>query len=151
MTPRRVFTTFATAEAVTWTLLLLGMVLKYVTHTTELGVRVFGLVHGFVFLAYVAVTIAVGIDRRWGRGTMALGVLASVPPYATVFFERHVLKRGLLEGDWQVREGRTPTTAPEKLLAWAVTRPALAVTLLVVVLVAVTGVLSWLGPPVPQR
>ncbi len=40
MTPKRFFTFFAIAETVTWTLLLIGMFLKYVTQTTEVGVRI---------------------------------------------------------------------------------------------------------------
>ena len=51
-TPHGVFRAVAVTEAVTWGLLLTGMVLKYVTETTELGVQVFGMVHGVVFIAY---------------------------------------------------------------------------------------------------
>ena len=35
MQPRTLFRIVAFAEAVTWTLLLIGLFLKYVTHTTE--------------------------------------------------------------------------------------------------------------------
>ena len=52
MSPTRLFRTVAVAEAVTWTGLLVGMFLKYVTETTELGVRVFGMLHGVVFVAF---------------------------------------------------------------------------------------------------
>ena len=51
MSPKRLFSILAIAEAITWTMLIIGMVLKYVTQTTELGVRIGGGVHGFVFLA----------------------------------------------------------------------------------------------------
>ena len=51
MTPRRLFRALALAEVVTWTLLLLGMVLKYGTETTDLLVRIGGGLHGFAFLA----------------------------------------------------------------------------------------------------
>ena len=57
MSPRTVFRRVAIAEAVTWALLLTGMFLKYVTETTELGVRVFGMVHGVVFIAYCLTTV----------------------------------------------------------------------------------------------
>ena len=50
------FRRVAIAEAITWALLLTGMFLKYVTETTELGVRVFGMVHGVVFIAYCLTT-----------------------------------------------------------------------------------------------
>ncbi|WP_311197846.1 DUF3817 domain-containing protein [Ornithinimicrobium sp. INDO-MA30-4] len=54
-----VFRTVALAEAVTWTLLLIGMFLKYVTKTTDLLVTIGGGLHGFVFLAYIATTLMV--------------------------------------------------------------------------------------------
>src|SRR5690606_20883934 len=62
MSPRRLFRTVAIAEAITWALLLTGMFLKDVTETTELGVRVGGMLHGVVFVAYVVVTVVVAID-----------------------------------------------------------------------------------------
>ena len=60
MTPLHLFRRVAVAEAVTWALLLTGMVLKYVTETTDLGVRVFGMLHGVVFVAYCVTTVVVG-------------------------------------------------------------------------------------------
>ena len=56
MSPVRLYRLVARAEAFTWALLLTGMFLKYVTDTTELGVRVFGMVHGVVFIAYCLTT-----------------------------------------------------------------------------------------------
>jgi integral membrane protein len=54
MQPRTLFRTVAFAEAVTWTLLLIGLFLKYVTRTTDVGVSIAGGIHGFVFLCYAA-------------------------------------------------------------------------------------------------
>ena len=65
MTPALLFRRVAVAEAITWALLLTGMFLKYVTGTTELGVRVFGMLHGVVFVAYGVVTLVVAVDQRW--------------------------------------------------------------------------------------
>ena len=45
-----VFTIIARFEAFTWAGLLIGMFLKYGTETTELGVWLFGRLHGFAFL-----------------------------------------------------------------------------------------------------
>ena len=63
--PLQLFRRVAIAEAITWALLLTGMFLKYVTETTELGVRVFGMVHGVVFIAYCLTTVLVAVDQRW--------------------------------------------------------------------------------------
>ncbi|UUZ61695.1 DUF3817 domain-containing protein [Nocardioides sp. B-3] len=49
------------------------MFLKYVTETTELGVRIFGMVHGVVFIAYCTVTVIVAIDQRWSLPRTLLG------------------------------------------------------------------------------
>ena len=87
LTPRSLFRGLAVAEAITWALLLTGMFLKYVTETTELGVQVFGMVHGVVFIAYCLVTLLVATDQRWSLGRLALGLVAAVPPFATLLFE----------------------------------------------------------------
>jgi integral membrane protein len=73
MSPLRLFRTVAVAEAITWALLLTGMFLKYVTDTTELGVRVGGMVHGVVFIAYCLTTVVVAVDQRWSAGRTVLG------------------------------------------------------------------------------
>lgn len=147
MSPKKLFSLFAFAEMVTWALLLSGMFLRYVTQTTEMGVRIFGPIHGFVFLTYVVVTIAVAIDRRWPRGTAVLGVLSAIPPFMTVPFERHVLRRGLLDGGWQVHEGTAPATAAEKALGWAVRNVVLAAGVALLAVIALFTFLLWLGPP----
>ena len=84
MSPQVLFRRVAVAEAVTWALLLLGMFLKYVTDTTELGVRVFGMAHGVVFVAYCLAVVVVAVDQRWSSGRAVLGLAAAVPPFCTV-------------------------------------------------------------------
>ncbi|MGH3747239.1 MAG: DUF3817 domain-containing protein, partial [Micromonosporaceae bacterium] len=42
----------AVAEAVSWLGLLTGMFFKYVAVHDELGVKIFGPIHGALFLAY---------------------------------------------------------------------------------------------------
>lgn len=149
MTPSTVFKRFAFAEAVTWTLLIIGLVLKYVTVTTDLGVRVFGLVHGVVFLAYVVATIAVWVDQRWSVRTGLLGLASAVVPYLTIWFERRVESRGLLTGAWRLRRGgEDPLNPAEKVLAHALARPGVAVALAALLVAGVTAVLLALGPPV---
>ena len=90
MNPRTLFTWLARAEVVTWTLLLIGMALKYVTRTTELGVSVFGLVHGVVFLAFVLVTVVLWVDQRWPLREVVLVLACAIPPFATRYAERRV-------------------------------------------------------------
>ncbi len=91
MTPRTAATAFrivAVAEALSWVGLLIGMYVKYGPETTELGVKVFGPIHGGIFVAYVVVTLVAARVLRWSTRTTVLALVCSVPPLATVWFER---------------------------------------------------------------
>lgn len=150
MTPYGLFRVAAVAEAVTWTLLIIGMVLKYVTQTTDLGVSVFGLLHGVVFLSYVLVSLALWVDNGWPTKVGLLALASSVPPYGTLWFERFAEQNHHLHRRWRLRDNASrPKGAAERMLIWSLRRPALAVASAVVVIAATTSVLLWIGPPVP--
>jgi integral membrane protein len=98
--PRTAATAFrivAVAEALSWVGLLAGMYVKYVPQTSEAGVQVFGPIHGGVFVAYVVVALVASRVLRWNAATTLFALAASVPPLATVLFER-----------WASRAGRLP-------------------------------------------
>ena len=91
MTPRTVATAFrivAVAEACSWIGLLAGMFVKWVLKTSEVGVHVFGPIHGAIFVAYVAGALLASRVLRWSPRTTVLALVCSVPPLATVWFER---------------------------------------------------------------
>jgi integral membrane protein len=92
----RIFVLVAWIEAATWTGLLIGMFLKYVTDTTERGVGLFGPIHGAAFIAYAAVTIITAVTLRWKWQVVAVALLAAVPPLATIAAEYWISRRGLL-------------------------------------------------------
>lgn len=144
--PGRLHRLLADAEAVTWALLLLGMALKYLTRTTDLGVSVAGPIHGFVFLAYCATTLVVGIDQQWGRRTILLGLLSAVVPFATVPFGRWVRRRGLTQVRWRLLGGGA-STAVERALAAVLRRPVRFVLVVLAGLALVFRILLWIGPP----
>jgi len=93
----RWFRTVAYVEAATWLGLLVGMAVKYVGSGSETGVRIFGPVHGVVVLVYVAVTVLAARRLRWGGRTLILALLASVPPFGTLFFEAWAERTGRLQ------------------------------------------------------
>lgn len=93
---RMIFTVVARVEALTWLGLLIGMFLKHVTETTDLGVWLFGRVHGFAFIAYFIVAIFAGLRLRWPWWASLLAVLASIPPLVTFPLEVWYRKMGLL-------------------------------------------------------
>ena len=148
MTPKRFFTFFAIAETVTWTLLLIGMFLKYVTQTTEVGVRIGGGIHGFIFICFVIAVIGVGASQQWSKRRIATGLGSAIIPYATIPFERSVEKTGSLEGDWGLgRNGRTPQTWFEKFTSWCIRFPWLAIGLGIIFVILVFSGLLLAGPP----
>lgn len=145
--PDQLFRRVSIAEAITWTLLLIGMFLKYVTDTTDVGVRVGGTLHGAVFLAYSVTTVLVWIDQRWTfrRGLAALA--CAIPPFATLFFDRWVERNNIIDDTWRLR-----TTEPkglfERLAAWAVRHPIAGALAAVLAIAALFTVALLLGPPV---
>lgn len=145
--PRRLYVVVATAEAVTWTMLLVGMFLKYVTETTELGVRIGGMAHGTVFIAYVLVTTIVWIDQRWPAKQGVVALASAVPPLVTLWTERWLDRGGHLGESWRLATKGAATTTPERLVSSALRRPALAALVLVVSVLVLTGVALLVGPP----
>ncbi|ASK66070.1 hypothetical protein CFK39_09870 [Brachybacterium avium] len=145
-TPSRLYRVLALAEVVTWTLLLGGMFVKYVLHSTELLVRIGGGLHGFTFLSYVVVTVLVAVDQHWRLKDLLLGIGSAVIPYLTVPFERSAHRRGLLGENWRLREeqGRT---APQRLVSLALRHPLPAALIAIVGVAIVFSVLLSLGPP----
>ncbi|WP_445443714.1 DUF3817 domain-containing protein [Clavibacter sp. km1a] len=107
----RLFAVVAIVEAITWTGLLVGMFLKYVTETTELGVFVFGRLHGAAFVLYVIVTAVAAIRLRWGWKPALLAGLAAIPPLATLPLEVGLRRRGYLRRPAAVADG-TPDHMP---------------------------------------
>lgn len=149
VSPRALYRTLAIAEAVTWTLLIAGMLLKYVVQAGDLGVQVGGFLHGLVFLAYGMTAVLVGVNQHWGTKLTVFAVVTAVIPYATIPFDNWLARRRKLEGPWRSTATDDPRdqTWVSGLLRWMLNHPALFVTILVVGLAAIMTVLLILGPP----
>lgn len=148
MAPRTLFRLVAFAEAVTWTLLLVGLFLKYVTGTTELGVSIGGGIHGFVFICYVVSTCFTWVNQKWnaGAGLAALG--SAVIPYATVPVEKWLDRKGMLADGWRLAAGgEEPQGFFEQVEARVLRHPLLAVVVALASVTAVFSFLLFLGPP----
>ncbi|NDL59918.1 DUF3817 domain-containing protein [Phytoactinopolyspora mesophila] len=96
LSPGAWFRVVAIAEAISWAGLLIGMLFKYVISDTEIGVTIFGPIHGIVFIIYVLVTLLVFRPLRWGPWTTVWALAASVPPLTTLVFERWAVRTGRL-------------------------------------------------------
>ncbi len=92
----RIFVLVAWIEAFTWTGLLIGMILKYGTDTTERGVELFGPIHGVAFIVYAVVTIVAAVTLRWKFSVALIALLAAIPPLATVAAEYWISNNGWL-------------------------------------------------------
>lgn len=136
----------AVAEALTWAGLLFGMFLKYVTETTELGVRIFGMAHGVVFIGYVLVTLAVAVDQQWSRGRTLLGLACAVPPFLTLWFERYAVRHGLLAERWRLA-ATDPAGPAERVVGWLVRHPVRGAVAGLVAVAVLTGLALLVGPP----
>lgn len=146
VTPRRLFLWVSRAEAVTWSLLLLGLFLKYVTQTTDLAVSVFGMVHGVVFISYCVANVLLWIDQKWRFGQLVLGVLCAIPPFVTLWFDHHAERKGLVSDEWRLRE-QEPRTLLEKVAAFVLRKPLLGALVGVVAVAVLTAVALVIGPP----
>ena len=146
LTPRSLFRRLAVAEATTWALLLIGMFLKYVTETTDLGVRIFGMAHGIVFIVYCLVTVVVAVDQRWSLSRGLLGLAAAVPPFATLPFEVYADRRGLLGTEWLSRPDSPGVL--QRGVCWFLGHYVLGIALLALAAGALTAVALAVGPPV---
>jgi integral membrane protein len=81
------------------------MYFKYLgSPRTEIGVKVFGMAHGLVFIAFVVVALLVGMAYKWTVSTWLLALLASIVPLASVIFLIWVDRTG--------RVGAGTVTAP---------------------------------------
>lgn len=147
VTPLRLFRVVAVAEAITWALLLVGMFLKYVTDTTEVGVSIGGMLHGVVFIAYCLTTVVVAVDQRWSAGRTVLGLLSSIPPFFTILFDRYAERRGLLGDRWRLR-AEQPSGGLSTLVAWLIRKPLQGLAAGIAAVVVLTGVALLVGPPV---
>lgn len=91
--PARVFRITAIAEACSWLGLLIGMLVKYVVVHDPIGVRIFGPIHGGLFVAYLVALAWLAWAERWRLPRIAVGAAAAVPPFTSLLFERWVANR----------------------------------------------------------
>ncbi|QRY63636.1 DUF3817 domain-containing protein [Gordonia sp. PDNC005] len=112
-TPARVFRFVAVIEAITWAALLIGMGFKYIGGIDS-AVRIPGMAHGGVFVVYLIVTVVAASSLKWWteRPTLSLRIkgigadvrvpvillalIASIPPFFTVWFEVWARRNGHL-------------------------------------------------------
>jgi integral membrane protein len=85
------FRVAAFGEAIGWTTLISGIVIsRYLTHGSTTAVDIAGQIHGTIFLIYLAAVLAFSSSLRWSRKQTLIALLASIPPYGTLVFEKYI-------------------------------------------------------------
>jgi integral membrane protein len=83
------FRTAALAEAIGWTLLLSGILIRHLdSEAGRIAVAVAGRIHGIFFVAYFMVALAAYSSLRWNRIKFLIAIGAGVPPFGTFVFEQ---------------------------------------------------------------
>ena len=149
LAPRNLFRLTAFGEAVTWTLLIGGLITRALVEPPELLLPIVGSIHGFVFLSYAVVAILVGLNQRWRIRKIVLAVILAIVPYATVPFEKSLDKTKSLEGRWRTEASENPKDSSwiDKTFRWFINRPLILILVLVLAVTAIFTFLLWLGPP----
>nr|WP_274637960.1 DUF3817 domain-containing protein [Microbacterium bovistercoris] len=146
--PSRLFRVFAVAEAITWTLLITGLILR-ATAGLAVAVLIGGGIHGFVFLCYGATAILVAKNNRWGAWPTIVAIGSAIVPYATIPAEIWLHRTGRLAGDWRREATDDPrdSTWHDRLLRFFLVRPVLLGGLAVVAVAVLFTALLVIGPP----
>jgi len=71
-------------------LLFIAMPLKYIWDDPS-WVRVVGMIHGVLFVAYVALAIFVKEIKQWNYKTLGIVILASILLFGTFYIEKKYL------------------------------------------------------------
>ncbi len=147
MSPKKLHRLAAWLEMVTWTLLILAMILKY-SGVSEAFVPVAGPIHGFGFLCFAAITVILWINNRWPFWLGLLGLVVSVIPYAALPFTLWADRTGRLEGEFRYRDGsEQPRTLADKALAQLMRHPVRTILIILVVLAIIFTLLLTMGQP----
>jgi integral membrane protein len=148
-TPKRLYLVLAIAEACTWTLLIVGLIVRASVGIEPMALTVIGGLHGFVFISYGATAILVAINQRWHPLMALLAVVTAIVPYATIPFDVVQSRRGALNGDWRLTATDDPRDQHwiDRAVRWFLNRPVLLVLAILVAIVLIFTALLLAGPP----
>lgn len=94
----------AIAEACGWTMLIAGIACKqYILPGNDIAVLIAGKIHGMLFLLYALAAAGLYPTLRWSRRRAFVALMASVPPYGSILFERwaHHVRRSSQFSDYR--------------------------------------------------
>jgi integral membrane protein len=147
--PKSIYKFFATGEAITWGLLISALISRALGDLVPHAVTVAGSIHGAMFLSYCVVAVLVGLNQRWAMGKIAGAVALAIVPFATVPFDRRLVRQNALEGSWRTETSDDPKDQGfiDRLFRWFIARPVVLVLVIAVALPGIFAFLLFLGPP----
>lgn len=75
-------------------ILLLGIAVPYkYLGGNDIGVKLLGMPHGLLFIAYIGYSIHFYDRLNWKTSTLIYAVLASLLPFGTLIFDSKILKQ----------------------------------------------------------
>lgn len=88
----KAFRVIALLEGISYLLLLfVGVPLKYLAGN-EILVKVLGMPHGILFIAYIMLAFALQAEKKWGSKDMLIILAASLIPLGTFYVDKKYLK-----------------------------------------------------------
>ena len=149
MSPKSLYRFFAIGEAFTWALLITALIIRVLSESLSIFVTVAGTIHGAMFLSYCTTSVLVGVNQRWRFGRISASVLLAIVPFATVPFDRNLMKQRALEGGWRTSPSEDPrdNRSFDRLFRWFIARPVLLIFTLLAAVAALFSFLLFLGPP----
>ncbi|MBC3846272.1 DUF3817 domain-containing protein [Winogradskyella echinorum] len=83
----------ALLEGVSYILLLfIATPIKYFLDDPQY-VKMLGMPHGILFMAYVVIAVLISSDMKWSTRTLWIVLIASVIPFGTFYIDKKYLKK----------------------------------------------------------
>lgn len=87
------FRIIALLEGVSYILLLfIATPIKYFMNEPKY-VKLLGMPHGLLFIAYIILAVIIGSNLKWNSKTMRTVLLASIIPFGTFYVDKKFLKQ----------------------------------------------------------
>ena len=88
----KLFKYIALLEGISLLLLLFfAMPMKYI-YELPIYVKVIGMAHGLLFIAYIALAVMLKIEEKWPIKKFVIVCIASIIPFGTFYIEKKYLK-----------------------------------------------------------
>lgn len=89
------FRIVAFLEGLSYVLLLfIATPMKYFMNEPKY-VKLLGMPHGLLFIAYIVLAVILGANLKWNSKTMRIVLLASIIPFGTFYIDKKILKQQL--------------------------------------------------------